>query len=173
MSSINPVPVNARTKKLAHGRLKELLRYSQRTGEFTWLVRRGRAHIGDTAGCAHHTGYTLIGIDGVLHMAHRLAWLYVTGSWPQYEVDHKDGTKTNNKWSNLRDVTRAVNAQNQKRATARSTTGALGVCVMKGKLHATIRAHGTSYYLGGFETVADASAAYQRAKRVLHKEAIQ
>lgn len=46
-------------------------------------------------------------------MAHRLAWLYVHGEWPQREIDHKDNVRHHNWIGNLRDVSHSVNMQNQ------------------------------------------------------------
>ena len=55
------------------------------------------------------TGHIRICIMRVKYLAHRLAWLYVTGSWPSQDIDHIDGDPTNNRFANLREVTHQEN----------------------------------------------------------------
>jgi len=59
---------------------------------------------------------------------HRLAWLLQTGSWPSNEIDHINGVRDDNRWSNLRDVSRAVNMQNQHKKRGKSTDLPVGIC---------------------------------------------
>lgn len=64
-------------------RLRSLLRYDPDTGTFVWAARTSnRIKIGDVAGRPHNRGYVAIGVDGRVYLAHRLAWLWVTGNWP-------------------------------------------------------------------------------------------
>src|SRR4051812_40825019 len=101
-------------------RLKQVLVYSPESGLFT---RRGRV-----AGTTYR-GRINIFIDYRGYLAHRLAWLYVHGRWPIGDIDHIDGNASNNAISNLREVSRSVNMQNQRRARSDSRTGLLGVQV--------------------------------------------
>ena len=88
---------------LAQERLKELLDYNPATGEFRWKRWRGGASkAGDIAGCLDRNGYRLIGVDGVVTSAGRLAWLYMTGSFPTHRLKQLDGVRSNNVWENLR-----------------------------------------------------------------------
>lgn len=91
--------------------LKELLDYDSQTGIFTWrsCVRYGL--IGKEAGTLCK-GYVVIGIKRRRYYAHRLAWLWATGEWPEYEIDHIDHEKTNNSLKNLREATRIENCRN-------------------------------------------------------------
>lgn len=52
-------------------------------------------------------------IHGYHYKASRLAWLYMTGEWPKYEMDHINHVKDDNRWVNLRDVTPAENCANR------------------------------------------------------------
>jgi HNH endonuclease len=47
-------------------------------------------------------GYRYVEIDGELYRADRVAWLYVTGEWPEGEVEHINGDRGDNRWENLR-----------------------------------------------------------------------
>ena len=63
--------------------LKSLLEYDPATGFFTWLVSRGSAKKGSIAGTVYAGGYSGIGINGKIYYSHRLAWLYLQGSFPE------------------------------------------------------------------------------------------
>jgi HNH endonuclease len=96
---------------ITQDRLKELLSYDRDTGKFTRLVNQGNTKEGDVAGY-NIEGYTYICIDLIPYPAHRLAFLYVEGVYPETDVDHKDMDRDNNKWENLRVATRASNMLN-------------------------------------------------------------
>lgn len=156
------------TSHLTAQRLRDALSYNPDTGEFTNLYYRGaNAKAGTVAGCPE-AGYMRIKLDGVLHRAHRLAWLYMTGEWPAGEVDHIDGVRSNNKWANLRCTTKSQNLQNRKRAAKTSKTGILGVSPNGSGFQATIRINNVGHYLGTYKTVERAQAVYLEAKRALH-----
>jgi hypothetical protein len=91
-----------------------------------------------------------------------------TGEWPANHVDHKNGVRNDNRWCNLRDVTRSVNSQNQRHAPAGSKTGLFGVQVDRNKFRARIIVTGTRHGLGSFESAEEAHQAYIDAKRSLH-----
>lgn len=94
--------------------LKSLITYNPDTGLFTHTKSRGGYVAGAIAGGKTKLGYWRISIDSKLYLAHRLAFLYMTGELPQGNVDHKDGDPANNVWSNLRLCTQAQNVHNQK-----------------------------------------------------------
>lgn len=151
-------------------RLRELVHYCPETGIFTHLKSKGRKKAGMRAGSLRNDGYIYIMIGGVRALAHRFAWLYMTGEWPFNEIDHIDGNKANNTFSNLRDVDRSVNTQNQNRAKITNRLGILGVSQIKcGKFKSIITIRGKRHYLGVYETADDAYQAYLKAKRSLHE----
>src|SRR6186713_1949490 len=113
--------------RLTQEELKQILSYSPETGEFSWLITNSnRAIAGSVAGSLFPTGYTAIQIRGARHLAHRLAWLYMTGKWPRFQVDHKDRCRSNNRWDNLRQATNTQNAHNST-VKASSKIGLKGV----------------------------------------------
>lgn len=115
------------THILTQAQLKTQLHYAPDTGLFTWrATRSGHRAKGTVAGSTDSRGYRVIQIDKHKCKAHRLAVLYITGAWPEHEVDHRDHNRSNNKWENLRSVTHAQNQRN-KRRQANNTSGVTGV----------------------------------------------
>lgn len=108
---------------LTQEKVKELLYYNSDTGNFTRI--KGR-RINVEVGALNAAGYLRIYVAGKLYYSHRLAWLYMTGSWPENQIDHINQTKNDNMWSNLREC---INSQNQGNRTKQSnnTSGYKGV----------------------------------------------
>jgi hypothetical protein len=157
-------------------RLRQLLSYDSETGEFTRLVSAGsNAKVGSVAGSIrpHLGGYKcyIIGVDGRKYQAHRLAWLYVHGSWPRDLIDHIDGNSLNNRISNLREATRSENSRNRG-ATVKNQSGFKGVSWEKHlkKWRAKINVHGKRKHLGLFDSAELAHAAYCEAATQIHGE---
>lgn len=150
--------------KLTADLLRKLLRYNKRTGVF---VRRSN---NKRAGSSGQRGYLRIWVNHHSYKASRLAWLYVTGSWPENIIDHKNGNTSDDRFSNLRDTTHKVNAENQKRAKCNNHVGVLGVhkSVCGKKFRASIKANGKTKHLGTFLTKERAGKAYLDAKKIYH-----
>ncbi|WP_278445217.1 HNH endonuclease [Stutzerimonas kunmingensis] len=153
---------------LTQERLKELLSYDPATGVFTWKKARGNKPAGSTAGTVNH-GYLVTKCDKIGYLNHRLAWLYVHGSFPELEIDHINRDKADNRLCNLR---LATTSQNQHNAAVRSdsTTGVKGVSLHRpsNKYRAAICVKGERTVLGYFTTIAEAAAAYAYAADRLH-----
>lgn len=115
-------------------------------------------------------GYRIIGLLGTQWKEHRLAFLYMTGTWPKGEIDHINHDRSDNRWSNLRDVDPTTNKQNQKQEKVKGTSSYKGVywCSYKGKWRAQIKANKKCMSLGFFDNPESARTAYLNAKRVLH-----
>lgn len=153
---------------LTQSRLKEVMSFDPETGLFTWLVSRGNGNAGSIAGC-NSNGYIAIKIDGKSHKAHRLAWLYVYGSFPKHELDHINHVKTDNRICNLRDVTHAQNKQNMRVARTDNKSGLIGAMFFQGRWQAKIMFDNKRRYLGTFATPEEAHSVYVEAKRNLHE----
>lgn len=153
-------------------RLRELLDYDPLTGVFIARKSGGHRKAGDIAGSLSTSGYIILGVDGETSLyAHRLAWLYVHGSWPCDLIDHINGDKLDNRIANLRPANRQRNAQNLKRSHADNKTGYLGVVEIPGTgmFYASICAKGKRHWLGRHATAEAAFAAYVSKKRELHE----
>ncbi|MDE2105453.1 MAG: HNH endonuclease [Patescibacteria group bacterium] len=157
--------------------VRSILVYNSTDGIFTWKARSdtkdraAKAWNGKPAGGKSNNKYISIKINGVLYKAHRLAWLYMTGEWPKYEIDHINGEPGDNRINNLREAKRTENSYNRG-AQKDNTSGHKGVSFYKPykKWRATIAADGKWRHLGYFESIEDAKAAYAKASSYLHKD---
>jgi hypothetical protein len=103
----------SKRKKLTQGRLKELLNYDPETGVFTWLESRKACKKGERAGNIGPIGYERIQVFRKQYLSHRLAWFYMEGFLPTgIEIDHINKNRADNRWKNLRLVSRQCNAKN-------------------------------------------------------------
>lgn len=107
--------------------LKQTFRYDPATGELSWRERACNTVRADRkAGSAHSSGYLTVCVGYVSYLVHRVIWKLVTGEDPEF-IDHIDGDKRNNRWSNLRCVSKSQNARNAKRPST-NKSGVIGVC---------------------------------------------
>lgn len=151
---------------ITQDRLKELLHYDANTGVFTWLVTSSnRAQAGSVAGGLNAKGYGRIRVDNELHMAHRLVWLYMTGQMPRNQIDHINGTRSDNRWCNLREATNKENLENSKLYSS-NRSGFRGVLFHKatGKWLAQVTHNYRLIYLGLFETPDEAAVAARKGR---------
>lgn len=157
-------------KKLTQNKLKELLHYDPGTGVFTWLIQASKnVHVGDLAGCLdRYNGYARICFCGVSYLAHRLAWLYMTGKWPEEGIDHRNGIRSDNRWENLREASGSLNQQNRRKANKNSTTGLIGVQRARKGFAAQIWLAGKRRCIGIYPTPELAHKAYLKVKRDIH-----
>lgn len=113
--------------------LKDLLHYNPDTGIFIWMKRPSKKiMVGEIAGAKSDRGRMNLSIAKTKYKLHRLAWLYMTGSYPDGEIDHIDQDASNNRFSNLRDVSHQENSRNM-RLHRDNTSGVSGACWNKEK----------------------------------------
>jgi len=155
---------------LTQERLKELLSYNPETGVFVWLKKPSpQVNIGNVAGCTHPSGYCYIKINRKMYPSHRLAWLYMAGTFPPDETDHINRDKTDNRFANLRAVTKSENQHNAGKYKC-NKSGYRGVCYDKANKNwrAQIVLNNVHKYIGRFSTPEEASAAYLAAQKIYH-----
>ena len=146
--------------------LKSRLAYNPDTGIFTWLMSPApNTPTGSVAGCLHAQGYIDIKLRGIGYKAHRLAWLYMLGVFPENEIDHIDQDRSNNRWSNLRQATHTQNQHNRK-LNKNNTSGVKGVSFNHARRRwaAYIRLAGRTVTLGYFRTLEEAEACRMAAE---------
>ena len=111
--------------------LKELLHYDEKTGIFTWLKDVNKnIRKGCLAGTKHSAGYVQITIARKLYLAHRLAWLFKYGYFPEHGLDHRDRNKEHNWITNLREASRSCNTRNTGNFS-NNTSGVKGISFHK------------------------------------------
>lgn len=149
-------------------RLKELLDYDPETGIFVWRVTRGgnskEGWPAGRMGTGKAAGYMRINVDGREYKAHRLAWFYVTEEWPKLQIDHENTIASDNRFDNLRLATGGQNKANSK-VYKNSKSGIKGVSWRAGaeKWVAVIYVGRKQRFLGYFDNIGDAAAAYRKA----------
>lgn len=144
---------------MSQKQVKEIYSYNPDSGEFK---RKGN-YIGIRESSnkylrAHYKGKT--------YSVHRLIWIYMTGEMPKADIDHIDHDRKNNRWSNLREVTRTQNMQNAKKSKA-NTSGFTGVtwCKQQGQWIAQVMVNGKNKKLGRFNSKLDAITARTKANK--------
>jgi hypothetical protein len=154
-------------------RLKEVLSYDSETGVFVWKERNKKYTKrlnGKEAGCLRPDGYKTIVIDQRKYPAHRLAFLYINGSMPKFQIDHINGNGSDNRTCNLREANNAENQQNKYNCHSDNYSGLLGVSFYKERnvFYSRIQINGKQKHLGYFDTPEEAHKAYLNKKRELH-----
>lgn len=159
--------------------LKSRLSYDSETGIFTWKFKnsinrhdkRFNTIFGGkvAGGCKSSNGYLQIQIDGKLICAHRIAYLFMTGEWPDDEIDHINGNRLDNRWENLRAVSREENFKNKKIAK-NNTSGVMGVHKDKNlnKWIVQINVSGKKKNLGKFDDFFEAICRRKSAELEYH-----
>lgn len=153
-------------------KLKKIYDYNEHTGIFTRRISSGGRKVGEVAGSikTEKNGYqrVIISINGKMHKAHRLAWLYMYGEFPTGIISHKDGNAVNNAINNLMDTTKKVNAINVLRRKT-NTSGVTGVMWSKkyNKWQVEIQRHGINKYLGRYANKDEAIRIRKQAEKEL------
>lgn len=160
--------------ELTQAKLKQVLNYNPVTGVFTRISYSGNnggglARLGQITQNADDRGYMRIRVYGKKYKAHRLAWLFMYGKFPQFGLDHINRNKLDNRICNLREATQSENSQNQS-IRKNKTSKYIGVhfCKTSEKWKAQIQSSKQKKCLGYFDTEDDAYNAYLSAKKCLH-----
>ena len=151
---------------LTQEELKRWLHYDSLTGVWTNIKERHKCPVGKVLGSIAHNGYISIGLLGYQYYAHRLGWLYETGSFPKKGLDHRDKNRQNNKFLNLREASDALNSTNRLKSV-KNTSGTTGViyCNSHNKWRAQIMVERKQVFLGLFTDKQLAINARREAER--------
>lgn len=143
------------------------IRYSNDTGQFYWTSAKSPRLAGRRIGTPDKDGYLTAKVSQVRVRLHRLAWRMHYGAWPEVQVDHINGVKTDNRISNLRLATNSENNCNRG-PQANNKLGIRGVRKHGKRFQALICKDKKQMFLGSYETAELAAAAYRAAAKQLH-----
>jgi len=151
--------------KVTVERLREALSYDPATGRLEWKVRISCHNPGEHAGCVKMDGYVYVNLDKNRMFGHRIAWALHYGRWPDHQLDHINGVRSDNKLANLREVTNSVN-QHNRRDMVRKNGSLKGTSFSKklGQWNASIVIDSKRFHLGTFASEEEAHAIYAEAK---------
>jgi hypothetical protein len=160
-----------------------VLRADFETGKLYWLPRTPdmfpngrqtaatRCSIWNTRYAGKEAFTSLVGgyLSGEIfyraYFAHRVIWMLAHGEWPEADIDHINGDRSDNRLANLRSVSRAENGRNQG-IRRNNKSGVMGVCwsPRNAKWKAQIRVGGEQKHIGFFTDLAAATAARKAAE---------
>lgn len=154
---------------ISYDELHRILDYDRESGIFIWKISHANIKIGSEAGVIDSHGYRVIRINGKLYKAHRLAWLYIYGYFPENDIDHRDRTKSHNWIDNLREVSRGCNTRNSGNRKD-NTSGIKGVCYVKNNNNWLVRItiNQKTRSIGCYEDFNDAVCARLAAEQCLN-----
>ena len=164
--------------------LKKLLCYEPDNGKLFWKERdisffqsgkQSAQHncriwnakfAGREAFTAISKGYRVGALLGQNYLAHRVIWALCFGTFPDNQIDHINGDRSDNRLENLRSVSNRENCKNQG-SRSDNSTGVTGVYWFKrdSRWVASICADGTQIHLGYFDKFDDAVSARKAAER--------
>lgn len=157
-------------RDLTHERLIGALHYEPGTG--VWTSKKSGRVVGYIIKGSGKRNIPYNGVSVAKHqyLSSRLAWFYMTGHWPVFEIDHRNTDSLDDRWDNLRQATRNQNEAN-KSAYRNSRSGFKGVFIRSdGKICVAIRRGGKRVDLGRFPTVEAGAAAYAAAAKTVDGE---
>lgn len=159
--------------------LEARLNFDPETGTFTWKDRPRDHFTSDRAfsmwnakfsgrpalATKHSAGYLVGRIDWTLYKAHRVAFAFYHGRWPNTDLDHRNQNKTDNRKANLREVTNQQNHMNRPKQ-ANNSSGHTGVAFSQDKQQwfARIKVKQKLHHLGYFSSFDQAVRARKHAE---------
>lgn len=165
--------------------LRQLLRYDPDTGKLYWKERGERfcpssadmrrwnsRHSGKEALTSlNANGYFAGHVMNRSLLAHRVIWALHYGEWPENEIDHINCNRADNRLCNLRQASLTENARNRpKRSGTSSLPKGVATVNRSSKFQARIRHDGRLLYLGCYDSIDQAHAAYCEAAKRYHGE---
>jgi hypothetical protein len=163
------------THEITYEIVRELLDYFPMTGHFRWKRRDQKWFVDERAWklwntrCAGKRAFSVGGgmqysyatILNKSFATHRVAFLWMTGRWPEPETDHINRVKNDNRWSNLREATTSQNQRNRS-LNYNNKSGVTGVRLLKNGRYTSRLANER---LGCFTTFEEAVAARKAAEQ--------
>lgn len=159
--------------------LNECFDYEATTGNLIWKSRPSHHFASERARKWHSSrysghvvrskdtaGYFTVMVNHVQEKAHRVIWAMHFGGIPDgMQIDHINGDRNCNLLSNLRVVSKELNARNRK-LRCDNKTGVNGVCFDKEhcKFDASLTIFGVQKRIGRFDSIDEAAKALKSYK---------
>jgi len=152
-------------------RLVELLRYDHENGELYWKERPGNKRFNTKYAnkkaftAKQSAGYPHSSVDGVFLLAHRVAWAIYNGRWPENQIDHINGDRSDFRIENLREADQSENLMNA-RMSNRNSSGTVGVSFNRATRRwvAYVCARGRHRHIGSYKCKTAAAVARRAAE---------
>lgn len=116
---------------------------------------------GDVCGFLHQ-GYLVVNVNNKRFYLHRVCWFLHFGTWPTSVLDHINGNPTDNRISNLREVTQSVNCRGYKSVSKNSSSKYRGVTKVKNRWRAQLNVPNSNTHIGYFSSEVEAALAFNR-----------
>jgi len=159
--------------------LRARLRYDAGAGKLyflpipatTWQQRGWNKRFAGREAGTISQGYRNIVLEKQRFLAHHIVWFFEHGEFPDGDLDHRNGVRSDNRFGNLRKATKTENAQNRK-VMKDTQSGIKGAWFHKGnqKWESTICVHKRRIFLGNFPTAQAAGEAYAAAEKTYFGE---
>ena len=143
-------------------KIRRSFRYNPDTGDLVRVFKNGKVRLIDQL---DYKGYVIVSVNGRPFKAHRLIFFLCTGHIPEI-VDHVNGVKNDNRWSNLRPCSKSQNSMNRGKQNNNSTGFKNIRKSPSGKF--TVRVSGK--WIGTFITIEEALIEAEKAREELHRE---
>lgn len=159
-------------------RVREYFNYDPATGDLIVRERprdefdpasyaRHLKRVGKPSGCFRE--YWKVCVDGEYFLSHKIIWLHIFGEWityPDFEIDHVNGDRSDNRIGNLRKVTKSMNQRNGS-MRVNNSSGVIGVNWVTSKRRWVARIWDGPHhrFLGQFKNLGDAAVARAKAER--------
>jgi len=141
--------------------VKKLFYYDAESGMLIWRNGNGRnVKPWQQAKASNRLGYFSVKIKDKTYPVHRIIWLYVYGSFPSQDIDHKNRIRNDNRLCNLRSVSRTDNCQNISTPN-HNKSGHIGVSWIKSHKSWTVyvKVNKKNKWLGYYKNLDDAVVA--------------
>lgn len=160
---------------ISPNRILSFLSYDPETGIIKWnhpTPDKFRSHHAYAIFAGQHAGkqafktergngYLCGQFDGNILQAHRVAWCIYNSEWPNDQIDHINGIKSDNRISNLRESSNAENNSNRE-MLSNNTSGFKGVSWHKASSswRVSVRGNGSRIVKDGFNCALEAAKTY-------------
>ncbi len=139
--------------------------YCPKSGFFKYARNTSKKKIGEIPK-PYSCGYIYLHIGNESYLAHRVAYMLCHKDPGEFQIDHINHVRCDNRAHNLRAVTNKDNSRNAS-ITRRNKTGFVGVLWREDakKFRSHIMIDGKEIHLGYFETLIDAVIARMKANK--------